>query len=214
MAFDQGAALWAAVVALGAWHGLNPAMGWPLAVASGLSEHRAGALVATMLPLAGGHLLAMAVVLLPFAALGALLAWQQPLRLGAGLLVAAFGVWRLANRRHPRLLARVRPSQVAWWSFLMASAHGAGLMLLPFALGLCSGAGGGTLAPAVAVGGATLVAAVHTAAMTTAGLVAAGAVYKIFGLGALSRAWFDLDIVWGASLVLAGGASALVAAAG
>ena len=211
---QNGTALWAAVVAIGAYHGLNPAMGWPLAVASGLSERRAGALVATMLPLAGGHLAAMAVVLLPFAALGALLAWQQPLRLGAGLLVAAFGVWRLANRRHPRLLARVRPSQVAWWSFLMASAHGAGLMLLPFALGLCSGAGGGTLAPAVAVGGATLVAAVHTAAMATAGLAAAGAVYKVFGLRALSRAWFDLDIVWGASLVLAGGASALVAAAG
>ena len=208
-------ALWAAVVAIGAYHGLNPAMGWPLAVANGLSEKRAGAVVATMMPLALGHLLAMAVVLLPFAALGALLAWQRPIRIGAGLVVAVFGIWRLVDRRHPRFLARVRPSQVALWSFLMASAHGAGLMLLPFALGLCMTSDTGVaLAPAVAIGGATLVAAVHTAAMVGAGLAAAWTVYRWLGLRALARAWIDLDLVWGASLVVAGAASAAVAAAG
>src|SRR5690349_13828501 len=106
-------ALWFAVAAIGAYHGLNPAMGWPLAVANGLTERRGSAVVATLGPLAFGHLLAMAVVLLPFALLGALLAWQQPIRIGAGLVVAAFGVWRLVNRRHPRLLARVRPTQLA-----------------------------------------------------------------------------------------------------
>lgn len=124
-----------------------------------------------MMPLAPGHLLAMAVVLLPFAALGALLAWQRPIRIGAGLMVAVFGVRCLVDRRHPRFLARVRPSQVALWSFLMASVHGAGPMLLAFALGLCMASDTAVaLAYAVAIGGATLVATVHTAAMVGAGL--------------------------------------------
>jgi hypothetical protein len=206
----DGAALWAAVVAIGLYHGLNPAMGWPLAVANGLSEKRAGAVLATLLPLAAGHLLAMT-VLLPFTLLGAFLDWNRPIRVGAGLLVAAFGVWRLLVRRHPRWLARVRPTQLALWSFLMATAHGAGLMLMPFALGLCAGAQG-ALAAADGLAMATLVAAVHTAAMFAAGGAAAWAVYRWLGLKVLARAWLDLDAVWGASLVLAGAASVAMAA--
>ena len=210
---EEGIALWLAVVAIGAYHGLNPAMGWPLAVANGMTARRGSAVIMTMAPLAMGHLAAMAVVLLPFAAMGSLLAWQRPIRIGAGLLVAAFGVWRLVNRRHPRFLARVRPTQVALWSFLMATAHGAGLMLLPFALGICMADAATALAPARAVGGAALVAAVHTAAMLGAGLGAAWLVYRWLGLRALERAWLDLDLVWAASLIVAGGASAVVAAA-
>lgn len=206
-------ALWAAVVAIGAYHGLNPAMGWPLAVANGMTERRGSAVAMTMAPLALGHLAAMAVVLLPFAALSSLLVWQKPIRLGAGLLVAGFGIWRLVHRRHPRFLARVRPTQVALWSFLMATAHGAGLMLLPFALGICMTEGATDLAAARAVGGAALVAAVHTAAMLGTGLGAAWLVYRWLGLRALQRAWLDLDLVWAASLIVAGGASAAIAAA-
>lgn len=205
-------ALWAAVAALGAWHGLNPAMGWPLAVANGLMARRSLAVFGTLAPLAAGHLLAMAVVLLPFAALSPLLAWQQPIRIGAGGLVAAFGVWRLIDRRHPRMLARVRPTQVALWSFLMATAHGAGLMLLPFALGLCMPAA--AQAPLPAAGGlaaAAAVAAVHTGAMFATGLAAAWSVYRWLGLKALSRSWIDLETAWGASLVLAGAASVAMA---
>lgn len=208
---SDGTALWLAVAALGAWHGLNPAMGWPLAVANGLMARRAAALLGTLLPLAAGHLLAMAVVLLPFALLSPLLAWQRELRLAAGALVVAFGAWRLIDRRHPRFLARVRPTQVALWSFLMASAHGAGLMLLPFALGLCLPAGRAPLPLAAGLAASALVAAVHTVAMFIAGLAAAWAVYRWLGLKALSRGWFDLDAVWGASLVLAGAASAAMA---
>lgn len=207
----DGTTLWLAVAALGAWHGLNPAMGWPLAVANGLMARRAAALLGTLLPLAAGHLLAMAVVLLPFALLSPLLAWQRELRLAAGALVVAFGAWRLIDRRHPRFLARVRPTQVALWSFLMASAHGAGLMLLPFALGLCLPAGRAPLPLAAGLAASALVAAVHTVAMFIAGLAAAWAVYRWLGLKALSRGWFDLDTVWGASLVLAGAASAAMA---
>jgi hypothetical protein len=208
---SESAALWLAVAALGAWHGLNPAMGWPLAVANGLMARRTAALFGTLVPLAAGHLMAMAVVLLPFAALGGLLAWQRPLRMAAGLLVTAFGAWRLLDRRHPRLLARVRPTQLALWSFLMATAHGAGLMLLPFALGLCMPAAQSPLPAAAGLAAAAAVAAVHTAAMWATGLGAAWAVYRWLGLKALSRGWMDLDFVWGASLVLAGAASVVMA---
>lgn len=206
------AALWAAVLALGAFHGLNPAMGWPLAVANGLTERRASAVLATMAPLAAGHLLAMLVVLLPFAALAALLAWERPLRVAAGLGVAAFGLWRLVNRRHPRWLARVRPHQVLLWSFLMATAHGAGLMLLPVALGLCAAAPQAPARLAGDLGSAAGVAAVHTAALLASGAVAAWVVYRYLGLRALNRAWFDVDLAWAASLLVAGLASALLAA--
>ena len=205
MNFD--AALWLAVVALGLYHGLNPAMGWPLAVANGLAERRAGAVLRTLLPLGGGHFAAMAVVLLPVAALGWVLAWSVPIRLAAASLVLAFGLARLAWRRHPRALARIPPRRLAWWSFLMATAHGAGLMLVPVMLGLC--------APSVnhglpAAGGdlrvALLVAAVHTAAMLLAGIAVAWAVYSWLGLKFLRQAWLNLDLAWAASLVVAGGA--------
>ena len=194
---------WAAVVALGAYHGLNPAMGWPLAVASGLAARRDAAVFATLLPLAVGHLLAMALVLVPAVALAAYLPWNREIRIGAAALVLCFGIFRWVWRRHPRFMARVRPTQLVWWSFLMASAHGAGLMLLPEASGLCAGGpqraalGGGA---AAALG----VALVHTLAMTGAGVAIAWGVYRYLGLGFLRRAWFNLDGAWAASLVLTG----------
>jgi hypothetical protein len=205
------AALWSAVIAIGAWHGLNPSMGWPLAVAAGLSERRDGAVFATLAPLGAGHFLAMATVLVPFAAAGAAFAWSRPLRLGAGLLVLAFGVYRLFERRHPRWLARVRPTQLALWSFLMATAHGAGLMLLPFALGLCAPSAGWPAGGGNALAGAIAVAAAHTLAMLLAGIAVAWAVYRYVGLGLLTRGWLDLDAAWAASLVIAGTASVAMA---
>lgn len=204
-ALAQAPALWLAVVALGAYHGLNPAMGWPLAVANGLTARRDAAVLATLLPLGGGHFLAMAVLLLPFALLADLLPWARELRLAAGLLVLLFGLLKLARPRHPRLLARVRPTQVALWSFLMASAHGAGLMLLPAALGLCGALQG--MAPVGGSAGVVLaVALLHTLAMLAAGLGVAWFVYRVVGLAGLTRGWRDLDTVWAASLVLAGAA--------
>ena len=206
-------ALWIAVLAIGAYHGLNPGMGWPLAVANGLAARRGTAVFATLLPLAAGHLLAMAVILIPFSALGAVLAWSGPIRLAAGVLLVAAGTWRLLDRRHPRFLARIKPSRLVWWSFLMATAHGAGLMLLPFAIGLCATAtstpqlGGG-------LGVAALVSIAHTAAMLSSGLVAAWIVYRYLGLRVLNRAWVNLDGVWGVSLVIAGGASLAMVALG
>ena len=211
-------ALWLGIVAIGAWHGLNPAMGWPLAVANGLTERRGSAVLATLLPLGGGHLAAMAVALVPFAWLLGYLSWRHAIQLAAGALVVVYGIYKLAQPRHPRALARIRPTQLAWWSFLAASAHGAGLMLVPFMLGLCvqQPQEPGGLAAAHAsvmdqlarssVGVALAVAAVHTLATLLAALAAAWAVYRYLGLRYVSRAWFNLDRVWAGSLVIAGGA--------
>jgi hypothetical protein len=216
------ASLWAGVVAIGVYHGLNPAMGWPLAVANGLERRRARAVLATWMPLGAGHLAAMALVLVPFAMLTWMLAWGRELRLGAGALVLLFGLWRLVRRRHPRWLARVRPTQVAWWSFLMATAHGAALMLVPFLLGLCGPAAvagpGDALdhASAMRALGTSLAAAVgvalvHTSAMIASGLGIAWAVFRSLGLQALQRAWLNLDVAWALGLMVSGGAAMLTA---
>lgn len=205
--------LWATVVALGIYHGLNPAMGWPLAVANGLSERRDRAVVATLLPLGAGHLLAMALVLLPFALLAQLVEWNVALRSAAGLLVIGFGIWRLVDRRHPRFLARVPPTRLAWWSFLMATAHGAALMLVPITLGLCASSPGQRTAMAALLGSsvatATAVALVHTLAMVLSGVVIAWLVYRWLGLRFLRQGWFNLDALWAASLILTGAAGLL-----
>src|SRR3954462_6135429 len=112
-------------------------MGWPLAVSAGLMQRSSRALVAALWPLTAGHLLAMLLVILPFALLVSLVEWQRQLQLAASLCVIAFGVFRLVDRRHPRSLARIRPTQLGIWSFVIAIAHGAGLMLVPIYLGLC-----------------------------------------------------------------------------
>src|SRR4029077_98565 len=115
-------------------------MGWPLAVSAGLMERSSRALMAALWPLTVCHLLAMFVVVLPFALLVALVEWQQQIQIGASLLVIGFGIFRFVNRRHPRALARIRPAQLALWSFAVAIAHGAGLMLVPFFFGLARAA--------------------------------------------------------------------------
>jgi len=199
--------LWLAVVALGAYHGCNPGMGWPLAVSNAMCEKRDAAVFTTLGPLAVGHFLAMAVVLLPFSFVVGLLDWSAAIRLTAGLMVGAFGLYKLVNRRHPRSLNRVRPSQLTLWSFLIATAHGAGLMLLPIYLGLCSTAGGhAAVADLMRTGLVTAVAvcAVHTAVMVTAGGLTAWIVYRHLGLRFLRSAWLNLDSVWAVSLMLTG----------
>jgi hypothetical protein len=206
-------AIWLAVIALGLYHGINPAMGWPLAVANGMADRRASSVFATLLPLGGGHFMAIAVSLAPFAWLSWYVEWSRAIRIGAGMAVLLFGVFKLLNRRHPRLLARIAPTRLAWWSFLMATSHGAGLMLAPAMLSLCVTPADGAVATSVAsvlaranVGTAVLVAAVHTLATLAAGIGVAWVVYRYLGLQFLRRAWLNLDAVWGASLVLAGAA--------
>jgi hypothetical protein len=202
--------LWLAVVASGLYHGVNPGMGWPLAVSAGLMEKSSRALLAALWPLAAGHLLAMLVIILPFGLLVALVEWQRQIQIGASLLVTGFGIFRLIDRRHPRALARIRPTQLGLWSFAVAIAHGAGLMLVPIYLGLCRQADldKGHQAAATLINTnlwmAVLVSVVHAIAMITAGGCSAWLAYRYLGLKFVSRSWFNLDTSWAISLVLVG----------
>jgi hypothetical protein len=203
--------LWLAVIALGAYHGLNPGMGWPLAVSNGMWAKKEQAVFATFLPLAGGHFLAMTAALLPFALFLAYLDWSQTIRIAAGGMVVAFGVYKLVNRRHPRIAARLGPKHLTLWSFLTATAHGAGLMLAPIALGLCSGGaetdrGHEAMSELMRSGIATSIAVstVHTIAMVVAGGAMAWVVYRWAGLKLLRNAWLNLESVWAASLIVTG----------
>ena len=204
------AGLWLAVVVSGIYHGVNPGMGWPLAVSAGLMDKSTRGLIAALWPLTIGHLLAVLLIVLPFAVLAALVEWQRQIQIGASLLVIAFGIFRLIYRRHPRALARIRPTQLGLWSFVVAIAHGAGLMLVPIYLGLCRAAepDNGHIATSVLIGAnlgtAVLVAFVHSAAMIAAGGLSAWLVYRYLGLRFVSRSWFNLDAVWAASLILVG----------
>ncbi|MFM0502852.1 hypothetical protein [Paraburkholderia caffeinilytica] len=204
------AGLWLAVAASGLYHGLNPAMGWPLAVSSGLMDRRTRSLFSALLYLAAGHVLAMFVVIAPFAMLAILLAWQREIQIGASVLVIGFGVFLLIWRRHPRVLARIPPSRLALWSFAVAIAHGAGLMLVPIYLGLCRSYDmdrGHQAAQALIdanLGMALLVSGVHATAMILVGGLLAWLVYRYLGLKFVSRSWFNLDAVWAASLILVG----------
>ena len=209
MSGDAG--LWWAVVAVGVYHGLNPGMGWPLAVSSALMERRATALPQALAGLATGHFLSMTAILLPFSLMVALVDWQREIRILAALIVIAMGAYLLVNRRHPRILSRVPPSKLALWSFLAALAHGAGLMLVPMYLGLCAADGldaghaAATALMAANLGTALAVASVHTLAMVLAGGALALLVYLWLGVRVVSKTWFNLDLVWAVSLVAVGG---------
>ena len=211
---------WLAIVGLGAYHGLNPGMGWLFAVSNGMQARRASAVFLALPPIAFGHFLAMAAALLPFALLGFYVEQLNVIRSAAGLILVLFGVYKLASQRHPRFLARIGPSHLTLWSFLMATAHGAGLMLVPVVLGLSAdthGAHRGHYALFELARGdlkLTLIAAtVHTVAMVLAGGAIAWVVYRYVGLRLLRRSWLNLDLLWAVLLIVVGGialAAALV----
>ena len=204
-------------MALGLFHGVNPGMGWPLAVSAALMEQRPRALISALILLALGHFLAMAVVLLPFSLMISIVTWQREIQIGAGGLVVLTGLYLLINRRHPRYLARVKPTRLALWSFLAAIAHGAGFMLVPIYLGLCNveelDAGHQAATELVARNFNTflMVAVAHTAAMAASGGVIAFGIYKWLGLKFLSKSWFNLDALWALSLVIVGAVGVWVA---
>ncbi len=201
------AGLWLAVVLSGLYHGVNPGMGWPLAVSSALMESKPAALFRALGALSLGHFLAMLLILLPFSMLSSLLTYTEELRWGAGLLVIGVGLYLLITRRHPRFLARVPPHRLALWSFLVAIVHGAALMLVPIYLGLCGPEeleGGHLAASELFARNAGILAGVtlaHTGAMMIAGGGVAYAVYRWLGLTFLRKSWFDLEAVWALSLI-------------
>ena len=208
-------ALWWAVIFSGIYHGVNPGMGWPLAVSAALFERKKSAMIKASAMLATGHFLAMIVILLPFSMMYFLVNNEREIRLGAGVLVIAMGIYLLINRRHPKILARIHPAKLGLWSFLAATAHGAGLMLVPIYLGICgllvlgeSVSGTGHAAAQMLMSSnivtAFLVAATHTFAMTFAGAAIAIFVYNWFGLKFISKSWFNLDLIWALSLITVG----------
>ncbi len=197
-----------AVVFSGFYHGINPGMGWPLAVSAALMERKHSALPKALAMLALGHFLAMIGVLLPFTLMSTLIQWENEIRIGAGVLVIAMGVYLLINRKHPKFLARVHPARLALWSFLAAMAHGAGLMLVPIFLGINAASDNAHLSAHTIMGNnianAFGVAAMHTLAMAAAGALIAVVIYFWLGLKFLSKTWFNLDIVWAISLIVVG----------
>ena len=211
-------ALWWAVVASGVYHGVNPGMGWPLAVSAALMEQRQTALLSAIAALGLGHFLAMLVILTPFSAMTLLVTWQEQIRIAAGAVVIVFGVYLLIYRRHPRFLSRVPPRRLVLWSLLIATAHGAGLMLVPIFLGLCTSASldtGHQAASALMQSNASqaiMVAGLHTLSMVSAGGLVAACIYYWLGLKALSKGWFNLDGLWAVSLVVVGVIAIAIAA--
>jgi hypothetical protein len=203
------------LLALGARHGVNPAMGWLFAVALGLQEHRRAAVWRALPPLAVGHAVAVAAALLLAAAIGGMI----PPGVLRGVVAAAlvlFGVWRLARPRHPRFGGmRMGVAGLTAWSALVASAHGAGLMVVPVLMGVPATTatahhGVHTATLLQDPGSDALIAAgIHTLGylLVTGGLAAL--VYEKLGLRLLGRAWFNLDLLWGVALILTGAATAL-----
>ncbi|MCA2223608.1 hypothetical protein LDL49_20495 [Nonomuraea sp. NEAU-L178] len=189
----------ATVLLLGAFHGLNPAMGWLFAVARGLQERSRDLLLQSLPVIALGHLGSVAMVALVVGVTGSLVTGRV-LSIGGGVVLVGFGLWRLLSTRHFRWVGmRLSLWQLAGWSFLMSSAHGAGLMLLPVFTGLHAPGHEGH-----ALTGGLAVAALHTLAMFAVAGVIAVVVYEVAGLTVLRRAWFNLDRMWALALVGAG----------
>jgi hypothetical protein len=195
---------WATLFLLGAWHGANPAMGWLFAVALGLQKQDASAVWLSLIPIATGHMLAIATVLAIAAVASATFPLQYAKVLVA-ILLLSFGVYRLIAGRHPRWGGmQVGFGDLTIWSFLMASAHGAGLMLLPVLLGM-SLMSAGHEAHMLHFGGITtqlLAVAIHTFAYLFVTGVIAWVVYRKLGLSILRRAWLNLDRIWAVSLIV------------
>jgi hypothetical protein len=203
----------AALVALGAFHGFNPAMGWLFAVARGMQEGSRAALLSTLPAIALGHLASVAIIAAVVSATESVVA-ANIVGIVGGLVLVGFGLWRLLAERHFRWAGmRLSQRQLIGWSFLMSSAHGAGLMLLPvLAAGTVTGvahdhmpgmAAGMNGTPAAALVGLAA-AGVHTLAMFAVMATCAVVVYEFVGVKVLRRAWFDMDKVWAAVMVTAG----------
>jgi hypothetical protein len=191
---------WLVLFLLGCYHGVNPGMGWLFAVARGLQERSDRAVLSTIPPIALGHVASIASIVV----LAGILEWRVPnatIKLAAGALLLAFGAYKLVRVRHPRWVGmRVGFWDLAAWGFLMASAHGAGLMLVPV-ISVC-GPHGTALAATAAAWPMTV--AVHTFGYLLVMTLAALLVYRRFGVAFLRTAWINVDAIWAAALVTTG----------
>src|SRR5437868_583878 len=202
---------WGVLVLLGAYHGLNPGMGWLFAVARGLQERRRAALWQSFLPIAIGHEAAIGAVVV-LVGVAQLVIAPQALRAGGAGLLLAFAAYRIYRQQaHPRGFGmRVGLRGLFGWSFLMSSAHGAGLMLVPILLKLSSTGAGqqdmtliaytASFSPWQGLAAATL----HTVALLIVMALIAIVVYERVGVAFLHRAWLNVDLIWTVTLLVAG----------
>lgn len=202
---------WIALAGLGAWHGLNPGMGWLFAVSLGLQNRSRAAIFQAMCAIALGHVVSVfAVIGLAFL-VGHYISTTW-FALVAALALAGLGSWRLIRGRHPRWVGmRVNFRDLTWWSCLMASAHGAGLMLLPvFVIGggtWCRVSSSSTAKSATSFAGfynSISGVLVHSISQFVVAGIVAWLVYDLVGLAILRKSWFNADLVWSCSLIFAG----------
>lgn len=215
------------LVALGAFHGLNPGMGWLFAVAIGFQERKVAALLRALGPIAAGHAVSVLAIAL-LVTLTQTVVTAQVVAMVGGVLLVGFGMWRLLSKRHFKWVGmRLNAWQLGSWSFLMSSVHGAGLMLLPVlvaadvsagahaghgnsAMTALSGPVDGVLGAAVR---GVVVTGIHTVAMIAVAGVIAVVIYQVVGLAILRSAWINLDKIWAVALVGSGAATIGFAAA-
>jgi hypothetical protein len=197
---------WLVLAGLGAFHGINPAMGWLFAVALGFNRHSRRVVWLSLIPIAVGHAVSIAVVVAAVVTLGTVLD-RRPLDLIAGIVLLGWAVYyALYGHRHRvRVGMQTGISGLALWSFMMATGHGAGLMLVPVLIPLCLSA---SPAPELVSAGSLPIAlaavAVHTGAMLAVTAAIAGLVYEWLGLAFLRRGWINLDRIWIAALAATG----------
>jgi hypothetical protein len=197
---------WLTLAGLGAFHGLNPAMGWLFAVALGMHRHSRRVVLVSLLPIALGHAFAIAIVVATVVSLGFMID-QVAIQRFAGFVLIGWAAYHMlyGNRHRMRIGMQTGMAGLALWSFLMATAHGAGLMLIPVLIPLCLAAtpardilASGSLALSLAAIG------VHTLAMLAVTGAVALIVYEWLGLAILRRGWINLDLIWTAALAGAG----------
>src|SRR5262245_8148477 len=200
---------WLGLLGLGAFHGLNPAMGWLFAVALGLHQRSRTVVLVSLLPIAVGHALAVAAVALVIVILGTVID-QRAIRVTGGVVLIAWALYHTfyGSRHRARFGMRVGMAGLAAWSFLMATAHGAGLMLVPFLLPMASIGSMAHHAGHHAARGSLLLQLIairsHTLAMLVVTGVIAVLVYDWVGVAFLRRGWINLDPLWTVALIAAG----------
>ncbi|HEY7896242.1 MAG TPA: hypothetical protein VIC24_15170 [Gemmatimonadaceae bacterium] len=191
------------MAAFGAYHGLNPGMGWLFALSLGLQRRSERAIALALIPIAAGHAASVAIAAGAVLALGALVS-PRDLEIASACVLLAFGAYKLRTYyRHPRWVGmQVSMLDLVWWSFLMATAHGAGLMIAPTLITLSDTPHPDSAPLALAV-------AIHTAAMLAVMALVSWIVYKKVGLAVLRTSWVNFDLIWAVALLIVGSVALL-----